>query len=130
MASLLYHPKAMRWRGVTVLTNTPPRTSQSSPGGMQGIAIMEPILAKAARKLGVDQVALRRLNAPEGKASFGPLVAGKQQYATSAFIKAALDRGAEKFNWNERKLHTGKGNGSKVRGIGVSMSTYSGGPTA
>jgi len=45
--------------------------------GMQGIAIMEPILAKAARKLGVDQVALRRINAPEGKASFGPLVGGK-----------------------------------------------------
>jgi xanthine dehydrogenase molybdenum-binding subunit len=129
IVSVLYQPQAMRWRSLTILTNTPPRSAQSSPGGMQGIAIMEPILAKAARKLGVDQVALRRLNAPEGKASFGPLVAGKQQYATSAFIKEALDRGAEKFNWNERKLHTGKRNGSKVRGIGVSMSTYSGGTT-
>src|ERR1700731_4151485 len=126
---VLYQPLAMRWRGVTVLTNTPPRTSQSSPCGMQGIAIMEPILAKAARKLGVDQVALRHLNAPEGKASFGPLVAGKQQYATSAFIKEALDRGAEQFKWNERKVSTGKRNGSKVRGVGVSISSYSGGRT-
>jgi xanthine dehydrogenase molybdenum-binding subunit len=49
----------MRWRGVSVMTNTPPRSAQSAPGGMQGIAIIEPILAKAARKLGVDQVALR-----------------------------------------------------------------------
>ncbi|MFY9529129.1 MAG: xanthine dehydrogenase family protein molybdopterin-binding subunit [Candidatus Acidiferrales bacterium] len=129
IVSVLYQPQAMRWRSVTVLTNTPPRSPQSSPGGMQGIAIMEPILAKAARKLGVDQVALRRLNAPEGKAPFGPLVAGKQAYATSAFIKEALDRGAEQFKWNERKLHTGKRNGSKVRGIGVSMSCYSGGTT-
>jgi xanthine dehydrogenase molybdenum-binding subunit len=129
IVSVLYQPQAMRWRSVTVLTNTPPRSAQSSPGGMQGIAIMEPILAKAARKLGVDQVALRRLNAPEGKAPFGPLVAGKQAYATSAFIKEALDRGAEQFKWNERKLRTGKRNGSKVRGIGVSMSTYSGGTT-
>jgi xanthine dehydrogenase molybdenum-binding subunit len=129
IVSVLYQPQAMRWRSVTVLTNTPPRSAQSSPGGMQGIAIMEPILAKAARKLGVDQVALRRLNAPEGKAPFGPLVAGKQAYATSAFIKEALDRGAEQFNWNERKLHTGKRNGSKVRGVGVAMSTYSGGTT-
>jgi xanthine dehydrogenase molybdenum-binding subunit len=129
IVSVLYQPQAMRWRSVTVLTNTPPRSPQSSPGGMQGIAILEPILAKAARKLGVDQVALRRLNAPEGKAPFGPLVAGKQAYATSAFIKEALDRGAEQFKWNERKLHTGKRNGSKVRGIGVSMSCYSGGTT-
>ena len=127
IVSVLYQPQAMRWRAVTMLTNTPPRSAQSSPGGMQGIAIMEPILAKAARKLGVDQVALRRINAPEGKAPFGPLVAGKQQYATSAFVKEALDRGAEQFKWNERKMTTGKRNGSKVRGVGVSISTYSGG---
>ena len=34
MVSLLYQPQAMRWRGVTVLTNTPPRSAQSSPGGL------------------------------------------------------------------------------------------------
>ena len=127
IVSVLYQPQAMRWRSVTVLTNTPPRSAQSSPGGMQGIAIMEPVLAKAARKLNVDQVAIRRINSPEGKALFGPLVAGKQQYATSAFIKEALDRGAEQFKWNERKVTTGKRVGSKVRGVGVSVSTYSGG---
>jgi len=129
IVSVLYQPQAMRWRSVTVLTNTPPRSAQSSPGGMQGIAIMEPVLAKAARKLNVDQVAIRRINSPEGKAPFGPLVAGKQQYATSAFIKEALDRGAEQFKWNERKVTTGKRVGSKVRGVGVSVSTYSGGTT-
>ena len=64
--------EAMRWRGIGVLTNTPPRRAQSQPGGMQGITLIEPILAKAARKLGIDQVAIRRINAPEGKAKFGP----------------------------------------------------------
>ena len=64
--------RIMRFRGLTVLTNTPPRGAQSSPGGMQGITLMEPILAKAARKLGIDQVAIRKINAPEGKAPFGP----------------------------------------------------------
>src|ERR1019366_5711338 len=68
IVSLLYQPQAMCWRGVTILTNTPPRSAQSSPGGMQGIAIMEPIIAKAGRKLGLDQVAIRRINCPEGKA--------------------------------------------------------------
>ena len=35
---------------------------------------MEPVLAKAARKLGIDQVAIRKINAPAGKARFGPAV--------------------------------------------------------
>jgi xanthine dehydrogenase molybdenum-binding subunit len=126
IVSLLYQPLAMRWRAVTVLTNTPPRSAQSSPGGMQGIALMEPLLAKAARKLGVDQVAIRHINAPEGKAKFGPLVAGKQQYATSAFLKEALERGSETFKWDERKALP-KRSGTKARGVGVSSSCYVGG---
>lgn len=127
MVSLLYQPQTMRWRGVTVLTNTPPRSAQSAPGGMQGIAIIEPILAKAARKLGVDQVAIRRINCPEGKAEFGPLVQGKRMHVTSTFIKDALDRGAEKFKWSERVARTPKRSGTKVRGVGVSLSCYVGG---
>ena len=127
MVSLLYQPQAMRWRGVTVLTNTPPRSAQSSPGGLQGIAIIEPIIAKAARKLGVDQVAIRRLNCPEGKAQYGPPVQGKLQHATSAFLKEALDRGAEQFKWRERIARNPKRIGSKVRGVGVSLSCYVGG---
>jgi xanthine dehydrogenase molybdenum-binding subunit len=127
IVSLLYQPQAMRWHGVTVLTNTPPRSAQSSPGGLQGIVIIEPIIAKAARKLRVDQVVIRRINCPEGKAPFGPLVQGKQQYATSAFLKEALDRGAEQFKWSERVARTPKRMGTKVRGVGVSLSCYVGG---
>src|SRR5271167_4624876 len=127
--SLLYQPQAMRWRGVTVLTNTPPRSAQSSPGGMQGISIIEPIIAKAARKLGLDQVAIRYINCPEGKAQLGPEVHGKRAYATSAFIKQALDRGAEQFKWQERVARTPKRIGTKVRGVGVAVSCYVGGTT-
>ena len=130
IVSLLYQPEAMRFRGLTVLTNTPPRGAQSSPGGMQGITLMEPILAKAARKLGIDQVAIRKINAPEGKAPLGPANAqGKRAYATSAFIKEALDRGAEQFNWSERIARNPKRVGTKVRGVGVSMSCFVGGST-
>src|SRR5258708_5918699 len=124
IVSLLYQPQAMRWRGVTVMTNTPPRSAQSSPGGLQGIAIIEPIIAKAARKLQLDQVAIRRINCPEGKAPFGPAVQGKRQHATSAFLKEALDRGAEQFKWQERVNRTPKRSGNKVRGVGVSLSSY------
>jgi xanthine dehydrogenase molybdenum-binding subunit len=127
IVSLLYQPVAMRWRGATILTNTPPRSAQSSPGGLQGITIIEPIIAKAARKLRLDQVAIRRINCPEGKAPFGGPVNGTRMHATSAFIKEALDRGAKQFNWPERIARTPKQIGSKVRGVGVSLSCFVGG---
>src|SRR6185295_15213578 len=53
-ASLIWQPIAMRWRGVAVVTNTPPRSQQRSPGPMQANAIMEPVVTKAAKKLGLD----------------------------------------------------------------------------
>ena len=80
-----YQPPAMRWRSVSVLTNTPPRGAQRAPGGMQGNGVMEPILAKAARQLGIDQVAIHRINAPEGKATFGAVGRdGKRPHARPA----------------------------------------------
>ena len=55
-ASLIYQPPAMRWRAVNVITNTPPRSQQRSPGPMQANGIMEPVITKAAKQLGIDQV--------------------------------------------------------------------------
>jgi xanthine dehydrogenase molybdenum-binding subunit len=125
IASLLYQPEAMRWRGTAVLTNTPPRRSQTAPGGLQAVAFMEPVLAKAARRLGLDQVAIRRVNAPQGKASFGPPGPdGKLPHATSAFVKEALDKGAAAFGWEARKARKPLKNGRKARGLGVSMGCF------
>jgi CO/xanthine dehydrogenase Mo-binding subunit len=123
--SLLYQPEAMRSRAITVLTNTPPRRAQSQPGGLQAIMIVEPVIAKAARQLKIDQVEIRRINAPEGKAKWGPAdPKGQRGYATSAFVKETLDRGKELFGWEERKARSGQRNGSKVRGVGVAVSTF------
>jgi CO/xanthine dehydrogenase Mo-binding subunit len=125
MVSLVYQPIAMRWRGISVLTNTPPRGAQRAPGGMQGIGLMEPVMSKAARQLGIDQVAIRRINAPEGKAPVGaPLPNGRRAYVTSAFVKQALDKGAELFGWDARKARSGQRRGSLVRGVGVTVGTY------
>ncbi len=126
--SLIYQPGAMRMRAVSVLTNTPPRTQQRSPGPMQANGIMEPVLTKAAKKLGIDQVAIRRLNSPAGKANYGPpLPNGQRRHITSAFIKEALDRGAELFKWEERKAHSGQQRGAKKRGIGVTVGPHGAG---
>src|SRR5450755_1753609 len=104
IVSLLYQCEAMRWRGATILTNTPPRSAQSSPGGMQGSAMMERVIAKAARKLGLEQVAIRGINRAGGTGPVRPAMHrdGKRPCEPSAFLKEALDRGAEQFTWNER----------------------------
>ncbi|HEY7290008.1 MAG TPA: xanthine dehydrogenase family protein molybdopterin-binding subunit [Vicinamibacterales bacterium] len=128
MCSLAYQPLAMRFRGLSVLTNTPPPTSQRAPGGAQQNAIMEPLLAKAAHRLKIDPVALHRINAPSGKALMGgPDKDGKRSHVTSAFVPEAIDRGAALFNWDDRKARSGKRMGSKARGIGVSVSPFIGG---
>jgi xanthine dehydrogenase molybdenum-binding subunit len=127
--SLAYQPQSMRWRGLTVLTNTPPKVSQRAPGGMQGVGIMEPIITKAAKKLGIDQVEIRKINAPAGKAPFGPtLPNGRQNYVTSAFVREALDKGRDLFKWEEKKAaYSDKRRGTKARGIGVAVSPFAGG---
>ena len=114
-ASLMFQPETMRWRGITAITNTPPRGAQSQPGGMQGITILEPIVAKAARQLGIDQVDIRKINSPAGKARFGPAnAAGDRPYTTSCFLKEALDKGALEFGWDARKARSKQRNGTKV----------------
>ncbi len=125
--SLLYQPPAMRWRAVNVLTNTPTRLFQRSPGEMQGIAIVEQAITKAARQLGIDQVQMRTINAPAGKAPFGPARNGRRGYTTSAFVKEALERGAERFGWKERAARAGQRSGNKVRGVGVAVGTHTSG---
>jgi xanthine dehydrogenase molybdenum-binding subunit len=127
-ASLIYQPPAMRWRAVNVMTNTPPRSQQRSPGPMQANGIIEPIITKAAKQLGIDQVQIRRMNSPEGKADFGPVQPnGRRNHVTSAFVKQALDRGAEQFGWEERKARTGQRQGSKIRGVGVAVGPHGAG---
>ncbi len=127
-ASLIYQPPAMRWRAVNVLTNTPPRSQQRSPGPMQANGIIDPVVSKAARQLGVDQVEIRKINAPAGKALFGPPAQnGQRNHVTSAFVREALDRGAALFNWSERKARAGQRQGSKVRGVGVTVGPHGAG---
>jgi len=121
--SLVYQPPAMRFRGVPVMTNTPPRGPQRGPGQNQIAAAVEPLIDKAAKELGLDRVAIRRINAPDNSAKIGAMQGG----VTSAYLKDALDRGAQQFNWAERQARSGQRNGSKVRGIGVGTAYHSAG---
>ena len=128
MASLAYQPLTQRFRGLSVITNTPPRGAQRAPGGLQIVAMMEPLLQKAAKALNIDQIELRKINAPVGKADYGPAGEdGTRRHSTSAFVREALDMGRERFGWDERVARSGQRVGSKVTGVGVAVSPYSGG---
>ena len=123
MASLAYTPLNMRYRGLGVRTNTPPKAAQRGPGGAQIIGMLEPLMDKAARELGVDRLALRRLNAPEADVEYGP----RGSTLTSVFVREAIDMGRELFGWEERIARSGQLNGTKRTGIGVGVSPYTAG---
>ena len=121
--SILYQPVAMRYRGIPVETNTPPRGPQRGPGQNQMAEAVEPILSKAARELGVDQLAIRRINAADNDATIG----ANQGPVTSAYQEETLVQGAELFNWAERSARSGQRNGSKVTGVGIGQCYHSAG---
>ena len=123
IASLAYQPGAMRHRGVAVFTNTPPKGAQRGPGGAQITGMLEPIMDKAARELGIDRLAIRRINAPDSDSVYGP----DRTPISSAFAREALDKGAELFGWEERLQRSGQRNGTKVTGVGIGLSVYSAG---
>jgi CO/xanthine dehydrogenase Mo-binding subunit len=132
LGSLLFQAPNMRFRGLSVATNTPPGVSQRAPGGLQASVWFEPLVHEAAKKLGIDQVAIRKMNAPEGQAVFGLVPPNTppgrpRSKLTSCFVKECLDQGAELFGWEARKANSGKRTGSKIRGVGVGTGAYTAG---
>jgi len=121
--SIVYTPLAMRYRGISVLTNTPPRGAQRGPGQNQIHAAVEPLFDKAARQLGIDPLQIRRINAPTHESRYG----GNQGPITSAYLREALDLGAERFGWAERRARSGQRSGSKVRATAVGQAFHSAG---
>ena len=121
--SIVCTPLAMRFRGIPVLTNTPARGAQRGPGQNQIACAVEPLLDKAAGELGLDLVAIRRINAPDSDSRYG----GNQGAVTSAHLREALDLGAERFGWDERRARSGVRRGSKVTGVAVGQAYHSAG---
>jgi CO/xanthine dehydrogenase Mo-binding subunit len=121
--AVVYHPLAMRWSGLPVFTNTPPCGPMRGPGQNQMAAAIEPLIDKAARQLGIDRVAIRRINAPVKGSTYGP----KAETMTSVALVEALDQGAQAFGWAERIARSGQRRGAKVTGIGIGQAFHSAG---
>lgn len=113
--SVSYQPTAMRFRGASVFTNTTPRGAQRGPGQNEMHAVLAPIMDKAARQLGIDRVEFRRINAPDNNAR----VEANQGPVTSAYMREAIDMGADLFDWQAKINQPRRRSGNKVIGIGV-----------
>jgi xanthine dehydrogenase molybdenum-binding subunit len=118
--SVVYQPESMRWRGVPVYTNTPTRSAQRGPGENQIACVLEPLMDKAARKLNIDRLQMRKVNAPET----GSKVGSDRRPVTSAYLRDALEKGAARFNWQERSARSGQRNGPKVTGFGIGQAYH------
>ena len=122
--SLCYQPNAMHYRGVPVLTNTPPGGAQRGPGQNQIAMVMGPLLDRAAKELNIDRLEIRKMNAPTNQSAYG---ADKKKKVTSAYIVEALNEGAQKFKWDQKIKKSGQKNGSKVIGVGIGQAYHSAG---
>ena len=60
--TVAYQPGAMRYRGISVYTNTTPRGAQRGPGQNEMATVLAPITDKAARAVNMDRIAFRRVN--------------------------------------------------------------------
>jgi CO/xanthine dehydrogenase Mo-binding subunit len=123
--SVLYQPGAMRWRGIAVQTNTPPRIAQRGPGHNQTVAAVEPLIDKAARQLGIGQLEIRRINVPPRFARVG----GTQAPVTSCYLSEALEQAAAAFGWEQKRQLSGQRKGSKVTGVGIGQAYHPAGFT-
>ncbi len=120
--TVAYQPEAMRFRHISVYTNTTPRGAQRGPGQNEMSAILGPVTDKAAAAAGIDRVEFRKINALNSDGFQG----GSQGPVTSAFVREAIDQGERLFNWRER-LEQPRRNGSKVRGLGVGIGYHGAG---
>jgi CO/xanthine dehydrogenase Mo-binding subunit len=118
--SIVYMPQSMRWRGVPVYCNTPTRSAQRGPGENQIACILEPLMDRAARDLKIDPLEIRKINAPKE----GSPVGDNRRPMTSAYLYDALVKGAERFNWAERRARSGQRKGNKVTGIGIGQAYH------
>lgn len=119
--SIVYTPESMRWRGVPVYGNTPTRSAQRGPGENQIACALEPLFDRAARDLKIDPLQIRKINTPR---VFGSPVGNDRRKVTSAYLGDALDKGAARFNWAERRARSGQRKGTKVTGIGIGQAYH------
>jgi len=120
--TVAYQPENMRFRMISVYTNTTPRGAQRGPGQNEMAAVLAPYTDKLAAAVGMDRAQFRKLNAMNSAGFQG----GSQGPVTSAFVREAIEQGEREFGWQD-KLALPRVSGSKVRGVGIGIGYHGAG---
>ncbi|TPN35226.1 molybdopterin cofactor-binding domain-containing protein [Mesorhizobium sp. B1-1-6] len=115
----LYDVPAERYRGRAVYTNTVPAGAFRGYGSPQIHTVAEITLDIAARRLGMDPVAIRLRNL----VSPGAIEPWQGLDVGNARGRECLMRGADAFGWKARR-QPGAGRGRWRRGVGVASATH------
>ncbi len=114
----IYTPEAFRFAYDVVYTNHQSSGAYRGYGATQGLFAVESALNEAADLLGIDPLAIRRMNfLKEGQI----MPAYYHELLESCRVEECMDRAARMMNWEEKFPRRDMGNG-KVRGVGVGIS--------
>lgn len=114
----IYTPEAFRFTYDVVYTNHQSAGAYRGYGATQGLFAVETILNEAAVMLGIDPLAIRRMNFVQVGQH---MPAYYDELLESCAVEACMDRAADLLSWKEKYPRRDMGNG-KVRGVGVGIS--------
>lgn len=115
-----YRVAALDVQGRATLSHAAPVTIYRGAGRPEAALLMETLVDKAARALGLDPVALRRRNVIEAAAL--PFATPSGEWLDSGDYPLALDRACERFGYEEqRRLQALRRARGEVVGLGVAL---------
>lgn len=123
--SWVYDVPNLEYRSASVCTNAPTSGSFRGWGSPEASYMIENMLNAAARKFSLDPIDLRMLSAlePNAVSRIGNYPLGNLP------LKEALEKGRERFCWDERKADIASQDrtGRYLRGIGMAAATHTSG---
>jgi len=115
-----YRVAALDVQGRATLSHAAPVTIYRGAGRPEAALLMETLVDKAARALGLDPVALRRRNVIEAAAL--PFATPSGEWLDSGDYPLALDRACARFGYEEqRRLQALRRARGEVVGLGVAL---------
>lgn len=137
-ALYLYKCPNVRYDGFLTYTNTPTAGSYRSLGAPQGHFALESTMDYAARALGIDPLEFRLRNHVPIEGQVGERITPANQILdaqpvegglpfSSNGLHECLEKGAERFGWNNYSPSVDSANPHLKRGKGMSMFLYRGG---
>jgi xanthine dehydrogenase YagR molybdenum-binding subunit len=110
----IYDTANVRAQGFQVITNTGSNAALRAPGHPQASFLTESVIDDLAYKVGMDPLEFRSRNL-------------KENDPKTPWWREEMRIGAQRIGWDRRNKTPGAGTGSKRRGMGMALSTWTGG---